>query len=115
MMHEVKHDGYGPFFDHLLDWRSTQRRSGPKRAEADRLLNYVATRKEMICYDQCQRNGWRISSSTTESQCGAVPARVKGPGKRWDGDNAEAVIGLEALHQSNLSEQYWTTAACHNN
>jgi hypothetical protein len=113
LMHVVKHQGYEPFWDQLLDWRRTQR--GRKRTEADRLLNYVATRNEMILYDQCQRNGWRISSSTTESECGAVPARVKGPGKRWDADNAEAVIALEALHQSNLWHTYWTTAACQNN
>jgi hypothetical protein len=110
LMHEVKHQGYQPFWDRLLDWRRTLRR-GKKRTEADRLLNYVATRKDMILYDQCRRNGWRISSSTTESECGAVPARVKGPGKRWDADNAEAVITLEALHQSNLWQTYWTTAA----
>jgi len=41
----------------------------------------------MIVYDTCKHNGWRISSSTTESECGAVPARVKGPGKRWDADH----------------------------
>jgi hypothetical protein len=110
LMHEVKHQGYEPFWDQLLDWRRTLRR-GRKRTEADRLLNYVATRKDMILYDQCRRNGWRISSSTTESECGAVPARVKGPGKRWDADNAEAVIALEAIHQSNLWQAYWTTAA----
>jgi hypothetical protein len=114
LMHQVKHDGYEPFWDRLLDWRKAQRR-GPKRVEADRLLNYVATRKDMILYDRCLANGWRLSSSTTESECGAVPARVKGPGKRWDADNAEAVIGLEALHQSNLWGTYWTTAACQNN
>jgi hypothetical protein len=114
LMHAVKHQGYEPFWDQLLDWRRTLRR-GRKRTEADRLLNYVATRKEMILYDQCRRNGWRISSSTTESECGAVPARVKGPGKRWDADNAEAVIALEAIHQSNLWQTYWTTAACQNN
>jgi hypothetical protein len=114
LMHEVKHSGYQPFWERLLQWRAKQRR-GKKRQEADRVLNYVATRKEMILYDTCQRNGWRMSSSTTESQCGAVPARVKGPGKRWDGDNAEALIALEAMHQSNLWDRYWTTAACQTN
>lgn len=113
-LHEVKHEGYGPFWDHLVEWRRTQRR-GAKREEADRLLHYVATRKQMIVYDQCQLHGWRLSSSTTESECGAVPARVKGPGKRWDADNAEAVIGLEALEQSNLWGRYWTTCAWQNN
>lgn len=114
LLHEVKHQGYGSFWDRLVEWRRMQRR-GAKREEADRLLNYVATRKEMIVYDQCQRHGWRLSSSTTESECGAVPARVKGPGKRWDADNAEAVIGLEALEQSNLWDSYWTTCASQNN
>ncbi len=65
----------------------------------------------MIVYEKCEKNGWRISSSTTESECGAAPHRVKGQGKRWDGDNAEAVIALEAMYQSNLWETYWATAA----
>ena len=114
LLHMVKHHGYAPFWECLRAWRGTQPR-GPKREEADRLLNYVSSRKEMINYDQCLRRGWRISSSTTESQCGAMPARVKGPGKRWDGDNAEAMIGLEAMHQSNLWEQYWKTCALQQN
>ena len=109
-LHEAKHHGYDPFWDRLAEWRRKQR-GKTKRAEADRLLHYVATRKEMIVYDQCLLHGWRLSSSTTESECGVVPARVKGPGKRWDADNAEAVIGLEALEQSSLWNRYWTTCA----
>jgi hypothetical protein len=114
VMHAVKHQGYGPFWDRLVQWRARHRR-GKKREQADQVLNYVATRKDMILYEQCLTRGWRISSSTTESECGATPARIKGPGKRWDGDNAEAVIALEALHQSNLWAPYWTTCAWNNN
>lgn len=114
LMHRVRHEGYQPFWDGLVQWRGKQRR-GCKRDEADRLLNYVSARKDMIAYEQCERNGWRISSSTTESECGALPHRVKGPGKRWDPDNAEAVIALESLYQSNLWDEYWTTCACSNN
>jgi hypothetical protein len=113
LMHQVRHEGYEPFWDRLIQWRGKQRRG--KRKEADRLLNYVSSRKDMIVYRQCQRNGWRISSSTTESECGAVPHRVKGPGKRWDADNAEAVMALEALYQSNLWDEYWSSCACRNN
>jgi hypothetical protein len=108
-MHQVKHAGYEPFWNQLVEWRGSQRRA--KRKAADALLNYVSSRQEMIVYDECERRGWRISSSTTESQCGAAPHRVKGPGKRWDTDNAEAVIALETLHQSNQWQQYWTSAA----
>jgi len=109
-MHQVRHAGYDPFWNQLVEWRAKQR--GAKRKEADKLLNYVASRKEMIVYDQCERHGWRISSSTTESECGAAPHRIKGPGKRWDADNAEAVIALETLHQSDLWDQYWANYAC---
>ena len=109
LMHQVRHEGYDRFWDGLVAWRGKQR--GRKRKEADRLLNYVSSRKDMTDYPRCERNGWRISSSTTESECGAVPHRVKGPGKRWDADNAEAVIALEALYQSNLWDQYWATCA----
>lgn len=113
LMHLVKHHGYAPFWEILVTWRGQQR--GRKRKEADRLLSYVAARRENIVYDQCLAHGWRISSSTTESECGAVPARIRGPGKRWDADNAEAMIGLEAAHQSRLWDEYWTTCACGNN
>jgi hypothetical protein len=112
-MHQVRHAGYDPFWNELVQWRGTQR--GVKRKEADKLLSYVASRKEMIVYDQCEQNGWRISSSTTESECGAAPHRVKGSGKRWDTDNAEAVIALETLHQSNLWNEYWTNCAAQMN
>jgi hypothetical protein len=114
LMHRVRHEGYEPFWDQLVQWRAKQR-SRCKRKEADRLLNYVSSRQEMIVYPRCEANGWRISSSTTESECGAAPHRVKGPGKRWDADNAEAVIALEGLYQSNLWDQYWTTCAWQNN
>lgn len=113
LMHLVKHHGCAPFREALVTWRGQQR--GRKRKEADRLLSYVAARRENILYDQCLVHGWRISSSTTESECGAVPARIRGPGKRWDADNAEAMIGLEAAHQSRLWDEYWTTCACGNN
>ncbi len=112
-MHRARHDGYDPFWNHLVQWRAAQR--GGKRKEADQLLSYVAPRKEMIAYAECERRGWRISSSTTESECGAAPHRVKGPGKRWDPDHAEAVIALETLHQSRLWDEYWTTCAARMN
>ena len=40
-----------------------------------------------------------------------LPKRVKGSGRRWDRDNAEAVMALEALDQSHQWPQYWATAA----
>ena len=65
----------------------------------------------MIRYPEFIKNGWRIGSGPTESQCRVVPNRVKGPGKRWDGDNAEAIMAIETMHQSNQWRAYWTTHA----
>ncbi len=113
LMHAVKHEGYAAFWDRLVQWRGRFSR-GKKREQADQLLNYVVTRKEMIVYDQCKLHGWRNSSSTTESECGAVSARIRGS-KRWDGDNTEAMLALEAMKQSHLWGQYWTTCAWQNN
>jgi hypothetical protein len=39
--------------------------------------------------------------------CKAMARRLKGVGMRWDGDNAEAVMALEALDQSAEWQAYW--------
>jgi hypothetical protein len=113
VLHTVRHEGYEPFFGKLLDWRSCQR--GGKRKIADRLLNYVAERREMIRYDECDKRGWDVGSGPMESMCGVTTDRIKGRGRRWDLDNAEAVMSLEALHQSNLWDQYWAKVLSHCN
>jgi hypothetical protein len=110
VLHAARHGGYEPLWEKLLPWRAAQR-SRAKRREADALLHYASEHRGMICYDECARRGWRISSSATESECGAVPSRVKGPGKRWDADNAEAVMALEAVDQSGLWNAYWAGPA----
>jgi hypothetical protein len=113
VMHTAKHQGYQPLWERLMQWRSECKRG--RKKEADKLLHYVSQRKDMIRYEQFLHNGWRISSSTTESECGAIPLRVKGGGKRWDADNAEAVMALETALQSSLWQPYWTTCAPHMN
>lgn len=107
MLHTVRHEGYAPFFQKLLDWRGGLR--GPKRKAADALINYVAAREEMIRYDECERQGWHVGSGTMESMCGVTTDRIKGRGRRWDLDNAEAMMALEALYQSSgLWNKYWS-------
>ena len=51
----------------------------------------------------------------TEQLLAEVPHRVKGPGKRWHLDNAEAVMALEALDQSHLWDEYLRTCAWESN
>ena len=100
--------------DELVTWRRTLR-SEPKRRAADLLINYVTDRREMILYPWFIEQGIQIGSGPTESQCKQVPRRVKGRGKRWDAENAEAVMALEAMEQSELSPAYWKQCAAARN
>jgi hypothetical protein len=105
-LHVAKHEGYTPLWERLLEWRKGTR--GLKRQEADRLINYVVDRRDMIRYPEFIAKGWQIGSGPTESQCRLLPDRIKGSGMRWDADNAEAIMALEALEQSTgQSQEYW--------
>jgi len=114
VLHTVRHEGYEPFFAKLLDWRSRLR--GQKRKVADQLIKYVASRQEMILYDRCDQRGWNVGSGPMESICGVTTDRIKGRGRRWDMDNAEAMMALEALYHSNgLWDKYWVNTLYHLN
>lgn len=114
VLHSARHEGYAPFFQQVLDWRTPLR--GGKRRAADALIGYVAPREAMICYDQCERNGWDVGSGPMESMCGVTTDRLKGRGRRWDIDNAESLMALEALYQSTgLWDRYWKNAFNHRN
>jgi hypothetical protein len=41
--------------------------------------------------------------------CKSLSRRLKGIGMRWTGKNAESMIALEGLHQSDLWPNYWKT------
>jgi hypothetical protein len=113
-LHTVRHVGYEPFFAKLLDWRSRLR--GVKRQEAERLIHYVAARQDMIAYEDCDAHGWNVGSGPIESMCGVTTDRIKGRGRRWDLDNAEAIMAIEALYQSTgLWDKYWTGVLWHRN
>lgn len=98
--------GYEAAWDRLMTWRSTLR--GGKRDAADRLLGYVAERRETIRYPQFRSRGWQIGSGPTEAQCKASTQRLKGRGRRWDKTNAEALMALDCLDSSHAWHLYWT-------
>lgn len=79
------------------------------RAAADVLLNYVSDRRTMIRYPEFLAKGWQIGSGPTESCCKTLTQRLKGSGMRWDADNAEAVMALEALRKSDRWQTDWRT------
>ena len=105
MLSTVKHQGYQAFWDKLVEWRNGLKRS--RRKKADQLLHYVAQRKDMIVYDQFIAKGWDIGTGPMESMCKATTRRIKGPGMRWDADNAESLMAIESLYQSNLWDTWW--------
>jgi hypothetical protein len=99
--------GYEAAWEYLVAWRSKLR--GSKRQAADRLLGYVAERREMIRYPLFRSRGWQIGSGPTEAQCKASTQRLKGRGRRWDKANAEALMALDCLDNSHAWHLYWTT------
>jgi hypothetical protein len=114
ILHTLRHEGYEPFFEKLLDWRTPLR--GAKRKQADALIAYIAARQDMIHYEQCDARGLDVGSGPMESMCGVTTDRIKGRGRRWDLDNAEAMMALEALYQSSgLWDRYWSNAFAHRN
>jgi hypothetical protein len=108
LLHTLKHDGWESAWDSLTSWRATLR-SRTQKAAADRLLNYVSERREMIAYPEFRERGWQIGSGPTESRCKTTTSRLKGRGRRWDASNAEAVAALTTLHESGQWPLYWKT------
>jgi hypothetical protein len=106
VLHVAKHEGYEALRDELVRWKG-QLRGRPKRRAAEALLGYVTDRRAMVLYPEFLAAGRQIGSGPTESMCKATTQRVKGVGMRWDADNAEAVMALEALEQSGAWQAYW--------
>jgi hypothetical protein len=50
---------------------------------------------------------FRTYDCGVKDQCKTLTARLKGSGMRWDSDNAEAIMALEALTQSGQWDAYW--------
>jgi hypothetical protein len=105
LMHKAKHDGYNAVWGELVEFRKTQR--GGKRGAVDHLLAFMAQRREIIRYPEFLQRHWQIGSGPTEAECKTTTQRVKGRGRRWDSDNAQAMMALSALHDSGLWCQRW--------
>lgn len=108
VLHLARHGSYQEFEGAVRGWAFRWR--GAKRKAALGLLSYISEREELIRYKEFKEQGRQIGSGPTESMCKAVTLRVKGCGKKWDAENAEAVMILEALDQSGAWEKYWGLA-----
>jgi len=110
LLHTLKHKGYEPAWEQLLAWRRPLQNQA-KKAEADRLINYIVERRAMINYPEFIKRGWQIGSGPTESRCKTSTFRLKGRGRRWDMSNAEAVAALTTLRDSGQWNFFWPTPA----
>ncbi len=92
-----------------MTWRCQWRSAKRAAATADALPNYASERRGMIRYPEFAAKGWQIGSGPTESCGKTLTRRRKGSGMRWDADNAEAVMALEAVRESDPWPAYWRT------
>lgn len=94
----------------LLDRLGSYRRrhrTGPKHEALESLRDYVGKRVAMTDYPTFRQLGYDCGSGPTESLCGRLTDRLKGPGMRWDTSNAEALMALASLYHSGLWDTYW--------
>jgi hypothetical protein len=84
-------------------------RSNVRRKSVDDLMRYLLERKQKVDYASFGAAGYDIGSGPTESMCKSLSRRMKGIGMRWNPRNAESIVALESLHQSNLWPNYWST------
>jgi hypothetical protein len=82
-------------------------RAGPKREALESLRDYVGKRVAMTDYPTFRQLGYDCGSGPTESLCGRLTDRLKGPGMRWDKSNAEAMMALAGLYHSGLWGTCW--------
>ena len=82
-------------------------RIGVKHEALESLRDFVVKRVAMTDYPRFRQLGYDCGSGPTESQCGTLTDRLKGPGMRWDNSNAEALMALACLSHSGLWSIYW--------
>ena len=96
----------------LLDRLGAYRRrhpTGPKQEALESLREYLRKRVAMTDYPTFRRLGYDCGSGPTESLCGQLTNRLKGPGMRWDNDNAAAMMALASLYHSGQWDTYWNS------
>ena len=106
LLHTFKHEGYEAAWEKLCAWRQALK-SPRQRKAADRLMNYVRERRQMIDYPVFLNKSWDIGSGPTESRCKVSTRRLKRAGQRGDLANAEATAALTTLDHSGQWQLHW--------
>ena len=106
MMGCVWEQGPLVLLDRLGSYLRVHRR-GPKHEALESLRDYLGKRVSMTDYPRFRELGYDCGSGPTESLCGRLTARLKGPGMRWDQSNAEAMMALASVYHSGQWDLYW--------
>jgi hypothetical protein len=106
VLHAALHTGPDDVLDEIARQRQ-QTRAPAKREALRRLRAYVGERVAMLDYPAYRARGWDIGSGPTEAQCKTMTARLKRSGMRWDPPNAEAMLALSGLADSDEWAAYW--------
>jgi len=82
-------------------------KSSKSREAVEALRKYVGSRVNMTDYPSFQAKGYDTGSGPTESVCGGLTRRLKGPGMRWQKANAASMMALASVYYSGQWETYW--------
>ena len=100
LMHVFKHEGYAAAWEKIIQWRAALR-GKTKREAADRLLNFVSARKEMIRYPAFRERAGR--SAAVRPNRSASSAR--------NGSKATAAVGTGPTPRPSRPWIHWTETA----
>jgi hypothetical protein len=83
-------------------------RSGKRRAQGLKRINYFARRKEQMRYGEFRELGWFIGSGVIEAGCKTlIGKRLKQSGMFWSVSGANAIIAARCCLYSGRFEQFW--------
>ena len=105
------HHGGGPA---LLTWLRLQlpKARAKRRAALENLINYVATKVNLMQYPDFRNHDWKIGTGMMESTCKQlVGQRLKGPGMHWSDVGALAVTALRAVELNGKWNPFWNSLA----
>jgi DNA-directed RNA polymerase subunit RPC12/RpoP len=103
------HEGGGAA---LVTWLKSQPAPSADgaRAALEHLINYSATKVDLMNYPDDRRHGWQIGTGMIESTCKQlVGCRLKGPGMHWSEAGALAVTALRATDLNGKWNPCWNT------
>jgi hypothetical protein len=95
LLHTFKLEGYAAAREQQLAWRTLQH--GKKRQVAERLLNDVVERREMVSDPEFTARGWHLVTGPTEARGKSSISRLRPTGQRWHRPHAEAIAPLTNL------------------